>query len=76
MVFRKLLSLAAALAATANAVSWTATPFNPASVPLAVRTPYLHAWLPQGAGNALNDAWPQFWAGQVRASFTYVLADI
>jgi len=46
-------------------VTWTATPFNPASVPLAVRTPYLSAWLPQGRGSALNDGWSTFWTGQV-----------
>ena|SRR6266550_2332117 len=48
-----------------RAFSWTATPFNPAAIPLAVRSPYLSAWLPQGAGAALNDVWPTFWTGQV-----------
>ncbi|KAF9067643.1 hypothetical protein BDP27DRAFT_1448939 [Rhodocollybia butyracea] len=44
--------------------AWTATPFNPPSYPLAVRTPYLSAWLPSGgSGKALNDVWPQFWTG-------------
>ena len=47
------------------ALSWTATPLSPPSYPLAVRSPYLSAWLPQGAGTALNDAWPQFWTGSV-----------
>ncbi|KAJ7739311.1 hypothetical protein B0H14DRAFT_3097400 [Mycena olivaceomarginata] len=42
-------------------VNWTATPFVPPSYPLAVRTPYLSAWLPQGAGAALNSVWPSFW---------------
>jgi hypothetical protein len=32
------------LAALVQAISWTATPFNPSSIPLAVRTPYLSAW--------------------------------
>ncbi|KAJ7464116.1 hypothetical protein FB451DRAFT_454384 [Mycena latifolia] len=50
-----------------GAPSWTATPFSPPSIPLAVRTPYLSTWLPQGGGVALNDAWPSFWAGQVTA---------
>lgn len=47
------------------ALSWTATPFSPPSYPLAVRSPYLSAWLPQGAGTALNGAWPEFWTGSV-----------
>lgn len=33
---------------------------------LAVRSPYLSAWLPQGAGTALNGNWPTFWDGTVR----------
>jgi hypothetical protein len=51
------------------AVTWTATPFNPASVPLAVRSPYLSAWLNQGSGTALNADWPRFWTGSVSISF-------
>ncbi|KAF5369606.1 hypothetical protein D9757_010466 [Collybiopsis confluens] len=44
--------------------AWTSTPFNPPSYPLAVRSPYLSAWLPSGgSGVALNSAWPQFWTG-------------
>lgn len=66
----KFLSLATS-AMTASSVSWNATPFNPASVPLAVRTPYLSAWLPQGAATALNGAWPQFWTGSVGFFSTY-----
>jgi hypothetical protein len=54
-----------ALSSVSGAVTWTATPFNPASVPLAVRTPYLSCWLAQGSGTALNAAWPQFWTGSV-----------
>ena len=53
------------LGQTIAAVSWTATPFNPASVPLAVRSPYLSAWLNQGSGTALNADWPRFWTGSV-----------
>jgi hypothetical protein len=51
-------------------VNWTATPFVPPSYPLAVRTPYLSAWLPQGAGAALNSVWPSFWNGK---SYTSVV---
>lgn len=46
--------LLSSILALVGAVSWTATPFNPASFPLAVRTPYLSAWLPQGAGKTLR----------------------
>lgn len=46
-------------------VAWDAKPFNPHSIPLAVRSPYLSAWLPQGAGKALNEEWPAFWTGSV-----------
>ncbi|KAM5543407.1 hypothetical protein V8D89_002658 [Ganoderma adspersum] len=48
-----------------GAVTWSVDPFNPAAVPLAVRSPYLSAWLPQGAGTALSDAWPTFWTGSI-----------
>lgn len=70
-----LLSVASVLllTATVSAVSWTASPFNPASVPLAVRTPYLSAWLPQGIGVAVNQAWPQFWATGVWSCIYYGL---
>ncbi|KAJ7904655.1 DUF1793-domain-containing protein [Mycena olivaceomarginata] len=62
------------LATLVQAITWTATPFNPSSIPLAVRTPYLSAWLPQGAGAALNDVWASVlewkcilgWAGFVK----------
>ncbi|KAL1712103.1 DUF1793-domain-containing protein [Schizophyllum commune] len=59
------LALASLLTLT-NAYNWTASPINPPALPLAVRTPYLSAWLPQGidgsgSGRALNDEWPTFW---------------
>ncbi|KDR83620.1 hypothetical protein GALMADRAFT_85982 [Galerina marginata CBS 339.88] len=60
---------------SASAVPWTATPFNPPSFPLAVRTPYLSAWLPQGSGNALNDVWPTFWTGQIVGWAGFVKVD-
>lgn len=64
MFVPSLLVAALATATAVSSVSWTATPFLPPSYPLAVRTPYLSAWLPQGSGAALNDVWPQFWNGQ------------
>lgn len=32
--------------------TWTASPFNAPSFPLAVKTPYVNAWDPQGNGPA------------------------
>ena len=51
-----------------GAVTWTADPFIPAAVPLAVRSPYLSTWLPQGNGTALNEGWSQFWDTNVSGS--------
>ncbi|KAF5390581.1 hypothetical protein D9757_002679 [Collybiopsis confluens] len=45
--------------------AWTSTPFSPPSIPLAVRTPYLSAWLGQGTGAALAGNWPTFWTGSI-----------
>ncbi|KAM6494692.1 protein of unknown function (DUF1793) domain containing protein [Amanita muscaria] len=70
-----LLKLLLLLVPTIQAVSWTATPFNPPAIPLAVRTPYLSVWLPQGAGAALNDAWPTFWTGQILGWAGFVKVD-
>ncbi|KAH7098950.1 DUF1793-domain-containing protein [Auriculariales sp. MPI-PUGE-AT-0066] len=53
-----------ALAAVSSALgAWTSTSFSPPSIPLAVKTPYLSAWLPQGSGRALNEDWAKFWTG-------------
>ena len=42
--------------------TWTATPFNTPSIPLAVRGPYVNVWAPQASGPAaLNVAWPRLW---------------
>ncbi|KAJ6539482.1 DUF1793-domain-containing protein [Mycena capillaripes] len=63
------------LVALVQAITWTATPFNPSSLPLAVRTPYLSAWLPQGAGAALNDVWATFWTGMIVGWAGFVKVD-
>ncbi|KAI0092706.1 DUF1793-domain-containing protein [Irpex rosettiformis] len=59
----------------APAASWTSTPFSPASIPLAVRSPYLSAWLNQGGGTALNADWPKFWTGSIVGWAGYVKVD-
>ncbi|KAF9476478.1 DUF1793-domain-containing protein [Pholiota conissans] len=59
----------------AAALAWSATPFNPAAIPLAVRSPYLSAWLQQGSGAALNDVWPTFWTGQIVGWAGFVKVD-
>jgi len=42
----------------------TFTPVRPPAVPLAVRSPYLSAWL---QGDSLPGTWPTFWTGRVNA---------
>ena len=58
------LTLLAALTMV-RAAPWSEDPFGPPSYPLAVRSPYLSCWLPQGNATALNAAWPTFWGGSV-----------
>ncbi|THH06365.1 hypothetical protein EW145_g4138 [Phellinidium pouzarii] len=58
-----------------GAITWSATPFNPAAVPLAVRTPYLSCWLAQGPGAALNDVWPSFWTNTILGWAGFVRVD-
>ncbi|KII95062.1 hypothetical protein PLICRDRAFT_48031 [Plicaturopsis crispa FD-325 SS-3] len=50
-------------APASTGTTWAVAPYSPPSYPLAVRSPYLSTWLPQGSGTALNAAWPQFWTG-------------
>ncbi|MGI8414681.1 MAG: glutaminase domain-containing protein, partial [Nakamurella sp.] len=42
----------------------TFTPVRPPAVPLAVRSPYLSAWL---AADSLPGTWPTFWTGRINA---------
>ncbi|KAN0093963.1 DUF1793 domain containing protein [Hyaloscypha variabilis] len=57
----------AALFGITNAIS-TFKPARPPAIPLAVRSPYLSAYLPAGCGNGgqgyLAGNWPTFWAEQ------------
>ncbi|KAL1747685.1 hypothetical protein HDZ31DRAFT_80256 [Schizophyllum fasciatum] len=63
------------LLAARGSHAWDAKPFNPASVPLAVRSPYVSTWLPQGEGKALNDAWATFYTGGITAWAGFVTVD-
>ncbi|PWN48488.1 putative glutaminase A [Violaceomyces palustris] len=61
------------------------TPFNPPSLPLAVRSPYLNAWLPSGSyksatppnsvgnGGYLSGQWASFWTSSYGADGEYRL---
>lgn len=46
---------------TSPAIVSTGAPFRPPAVPLAVRSPYLHAWLPS---ETLPGTWAMRWNGQ------------
>lgn len=51
-------------------VNWTATPFNAPSFPLAVKTPYVNAWDPQGNGpQPVSSSWPRIGAASLAVSF-------
>lgn len=51
-------------------IAWTAYPFSPPALPLAVRNPYLSTWLPQGNNPAaLGASWSRFWTGSVGDEF-------
>ncbi|KAL2129393.1 hypothetical protein VTI74DRAFT_7851 [Chaetomium olivicolor] len=43
----------------------TFIPARPPAVPLAVRSPYLNAWLQGGAGGILPGSWPRHWTGSI-----------
>lgn len=54
--------LATRALAQSGPIGWTAVPFNPPALPLAVRSPYLNSWLAQGSNSgALNNLWSNLW---------------
>ncbi|KAI5119766.1 hypothetical protein M0805_009237 [Coniferiporia weirii] len=60
------LVLAVLVAAQNGPTTWTASPFSPPSLGLAVRSPYLNAWQPQGNGPApISNSWPRHWPADV-----------
>ncbi|KAL2264924.1 hypothetical protein VTJ83DRAFT_7434 [Remersonia thermophila] len=66
---RPLHRIAAAAALTASVVvvqpESTYSPVRPPAIPLAVRSPYLNAWLQRegGSGPVLPGSWPRHWTG-------------
>ncbi|EGS20117.1 glutaminase-like protein [Thermochaetoides thermophila DSM 1495] len=50
-------------------------PARPPAVPLAVRSPYLNAWLQGGSGGVLPGSWPRFWTGHVLGWQGFVSVD-
>ncbi|KAK0707584.1 hypothetical protein B0H67DRAFT_494625 [Lasiosphaeris hirsuta] len=70
-------SIAATLAALASGLVGASsfTPAKPPAVPLAVRSPYLNAWLQGDSGCILPGAWPRFWTGQIQGWQGFVAVD-
>lgn len=60
LLFSFLLVFESFVSAQDGPTTWTATPFNPPSFPLAVKTPYVNAWDPQGNEPApVSNSWPR-----------------
>lgn len=54
------------IAAQEGPTAWTASPFSPFDLPLAVRNPYLNTWLPQGNNPArVGASWANYWSNVV-----------
>ncbi|PAV15279.1 hypothetical protein PNOK_0904000 [Pyrrhoderma noxium] len=54
---------------SSQASGWNPEPFNPPNLPLAVKSPYVNCWLPQGPRSAtINNLWPQIWDNLVSDS--------
>ena len=47
---------------SSQALGWISEPFNPPNLPLAVKSPYVNCWLPQGPRSSqINGHWPLIW---------------
>ncbi|KXX77889.1 hypothetical protein MMYC01_205785 [Madurella mycetomatis] len=70
--------MTAALAAIHSSVAGAASTFiptRPPAVPLAVRSPYLNAWLQCVPECILPGSWPRFWTTQIQGWQGYVTVD-
>ncbi|KAK3937404.1 hypothetical protein QBC46DRAFT_416269 [Diplogelasinospora grovesii] len=62
-------------ALVSSAAASTFTPAKPPAVPLAVRSPYLNAWLQGDSGCILPGSWPKFWTAQTQGWQGFVAVD-
>lgn len=53
----------------------TFSPTKPPAVPLAVRSPYLNAWLQGESGCILPGSWPRHWTGDILGWQAFVAVD-
>lgn len=84
-IMQKMLAASAADRAEVSDQTSTFSPFNPPSIPLAVKSPYLNAWLPSGNnpnasppnyvgnGGYLAGQWASFWTSSYGADGDYRL---
>ncbi|KAK3394880.1 hypothetical protein B0H63DRAFT_385879 [Podospora didyma] len=75
---RFLAVLVAGVAAIASSFADAASSFiptRPPAVPLAVRSPYLNAWLQGDSGCVLPGEWPRFWEGQILGVQGFISVD-
>ncbi|KAK4191152.1 hypothetical protein QBC35DRAFT_36876 [Podospora australis] len=72
------IKLVAALTAMGSKIGGSASSFyptRPPAVPLAVRSPYLNAWLQGESGCILPGSWPRHWTGDIVGWQGFVAVD-
>ncbi|KAK3994663.1 hypothetical protein QBC44DRAFT_43312 [Cladorrhinum sp. PSN332] len=75
MRFSKILTALAVMGSKFAANASTFTPTKPPAVPLAVRSPYLNAWLQGESGCLLPGNWPRHWTGNIVGWQGFVAVD-
>ncbi|KAK4229404.1 hypothetical protein QBC38DRAFT_108681 [Podospora fimiseda] len=71
----KILTALAVMGSKFAANASTFTPTRPPAVPLAVRSPYLNAWLQGESGCLLPGSWPRHWTGNIVGWQGFVAVD-
>ena len=60
LLWLSLLILSKTIRTQTGPTEWSTSPFNPPSLPLAVKIPYMNAWEPQGnAPTAMSNSFPK-----------------